>query len=238
MALALARGGARVRRGLLDQTDVARGSVDSNLPLAGGNHHSHAAPEACRSALDGIERVSKIIRAMRAFSHPDQQDQAPTNLNAVLENTILVAQGAYRAVADIETDFSDVPDVLCHAGEISQAFLNLVVNATHAIEDAVKGTDRRGTITVTTRLDHDDAVISIRDTGGGIPGSIRDRVFDPFFTTKVVGRGCGQGLALVRTAIVDRHGGSIAFETQLGAGTTFVIRLPVHGPATRSLAAV
>jgi len=184
------------------------------------------APDACTNALEGIARVSKIVRAMHAFSHPDQQDQAPTKLNAVLENTLLVAQGEYRAVADIETDFADVPDVLCHPGEVSQVFLNLVVNAAHAIEDAVKGTDRRGTISVTTRLDHDDVVISIRDTGGGIPDSIRDQVFDLFFTTKEVGRGSGQGLALARTAIVDRHGGSIAFETQLGAGTTFVVRLP------------
>jgi len=174
---------------------------------------------------------------MHAFSHPDQQDQAPTQLNAVLENTLLVAQGEYHAVADIATDFADLPDVLCHPGEVSQVFLNLVVNAAHAIEDTVKGTNRRGMISVTTRLDHDDVVISIRDTGGGIPESIRDRVFDPFFTTKVVGRGSGQGLALARTAIVDRHGGSLAFETQLGAGTTFVVRLPVHGPATRRVAA-
>ena len=195
-----------------------------------------SAPEACTSALEGIERVSKIVRAMKAFSHPGQQEQQPTKLNTILENTLVVAQGEYRAVADTETDFADIPEVLCHGGELGQVFLNLVVNAAHAIEETVKATGRRGTISITTRLDHADVVITIRDTGAGIPDAIRDRVFDPFFTTKEVGRGSGQGLALARTAIVDRHGGSIELETQLGAGTTFVVRLPVHGRTAASLA--
>jgi signal transduction histidine kinase len=173
---------------------------------------------------------------MKAFSHPGQQEQQPTKLNTILENTLVVAQGEYRAVADAETDFADIPEVLCHGGELGQVFLNLVVNAAHAIEETVKSTGRRGTISITTRLDHADVVITIRDTGAGIPDAIRDRVFDPFFTTKEVGRGSGQGLALARTAIVDRHGGSIELETQLGAGTTFVVRLPVHGRAVASLA--
>jgi len=107
--------------------------------------------------------------------------------------------------------------------------LNLVVNAAHAIEDVVGRTPVRGTITIATRHDGADVEIAITDTGCGIPEEIRERVFDPFFTTKAVGRGTGQGLALARTTIVDRHGGTLDFESRVGSGTTFRIRLPIGG---------
>jgi signal transduction histidine kinase len=177
-----------------------------------------------------VLRVSRIVNAMRAFSHPDQREQIPTVLRAALENTLMVAHSEYRHVADVVTEFADVPEVVCHPGEINQVFLNLVVNAAHAIADVVGQRGGRGTITIRTRRDAADAVlVSVSDTGGGIPDAIRDRVFDPFFTTKAVGHGTGQGLALARAAIVDRHGGTIRFETRPGEGTTFFVRLPIHG---------
>ena len=223
--------GAGEAAGTIDAAAVDAAEIDLDVDYI----RSHA-PQACARALDGIARVSKIVRAMKAFAHPDHSDQAPTCINAVVENTLAVAQGEYRAFADVETELGELPDVVCHAGELSQVVLNLVVNAAHAIEDAVHGTDRRGTITITTRCEGAHVVIAVRDTGAGVPDEIRDRVFDPFFTTKVVGRGSGQGLALARTAIVDRHGGTIEFDTQVGAGTTFVVRLPVHGRAQAALA--
>jgi len=194
-------------------------------------------PEACASARDGVLRVSQIVTAMKTFSHPDQREQSAIVLAAALENTLVVAQNEYRHVADVFTDFADLPDVVCHRGELNQVFLNLIINAAHAIDDVVKHTGERGTISIRTTVEDDTAVIAIADTGGGIPDAIRDRVFDPFFTTKDVGRGTGQGLSLARTAIVDRHGGSISFETRPGEGTTFFVRLPIHGRAEPSQAA-
>ena len=187
-------------------------------------------PLAFAQARDGVARVSRIVRAMREFSHPDRREQTPTSLRAALENTLIVAHNAYRDVAEVVTDFAELPDVMCHPGEINQVFLNLLVNAAHAIEGVVKAGGRRGKITVrTSQANADTAVVAIADTGSGIAEAIRDRVFDPFFTTKEIGRGTGQGLALARAAIVDRHGGTIDFETQPGKGTTFYVRVPIHG---------
>jgi predicted ATPase/signal transduction histidine kinase len=218
--------------------DLERGTVDTTALRAARDEldadylRAHA-PGAWSRARDGIARVTKIVCAMKAFAHPDQHEQTATNLNTTLENTLVVAQNEYRHIADIETDFAVLPDVICHAGEISQVFLNIVVNAAHAIEDRATDSERRGVIAISTRLETADTVlIAIRDTGDGIPDTIRDRVFDPFFTTKTVGRGSGQGLALARTAIVDRHGGTIDLVTELGVGTTFYVRLPVHGRAS------
>lgn len=110
--------------------------------------------------------------------------------------------------------------------------LNLVVNAAHAIEDQVnQGRMAKGVITVATRRKDDWAEIQIRDTGGGIPEAIRARIFDPFFTTKEPGRGTGQGLAICHPVIVDKHGGRIFFESEVGRGTTFTINLPLDRQA-------
>jgi two-component system NtrC family sensor kinase len=119
--------------------------------------------------------------------------------------------------------------VLCHAGEVNQAILNIVVNAAHAIGDIVKGTDQRGRISLRTRREGERVLIEIEDTGGGIPEAIRDRIFDPFFTTKDVGKGTGQGLAISRSVIVDKHGGDLTCRSEVGKGTTFSIRLPIEG---------
>jgi len=213
--------------GRLDTRALAH--ADEEFDLAFLRDH---APGACTRAVDGVARVSKIVAAMKAFSYPDHRDKAPTVLNVALENTLIVAQNEYRHVADIVTELGDIPAVMCDVGELNQVFLNLIVNAAHAIGDVVRDSGGRGTITVRTAREDDDSVmIAIADTGGGIPEAIRDRVFDPFFTTKEVGRGTGQGLALARTAIVDRHGGSISFESRPGVGTTFFVRLPVRGHA-------
>jgi light-regulated signal transduction histidine kinase (bacteriophytochrome) len=149
--------------------------------------------------------------------------------NHAIENTLTMARNEYKGVAELETDFGDLPPVRCHIGELNQAVLNIIINAAHAIGDAVQGTDARGRIRVQTARDGDDAIITIADTGPGIPGDIRDRIFDPFFTTKQVGRGTGQGLAIAHSVIVDKHHGRIDFETELGKGTTFSIRIAIDG---------
>jgi signal transduction histidine kinase len=128
--------------------------------------------------------------------------------------------------------------VCCHAGDINQAVLNIVVNAAHAIADVVAGTPARGRITVRTALEGETVVVTITDTGGGIPEGIRDRVFDPFFTTKEVGRGTGQGLAIARAIVVDRHRGELTLEPAAGGGTICHLRLPLHGAILETAPAV
>ncbi|MDQ3818405.1 MAG: ATP-binding protein [Acidobacteriota bacterium] len=129
------------------------------------------------------------------------------------------------------TDFEEqLPSVPCLLGELNQVVLNLIINAAHAIADVVgDGSLGKGVIKISTRLDGEWVEIRVQDTGTGIPEGIRSRIFDPFFTTKEVGKGTGQGLTISHSVVVEKHGGTIAFESVEGAGTTFIIRLPLHG---------
>ncbi|MEV4639849.1 ATP-binding protein [Actinoplanes sp. NPDC049548] len=181
-------------------------------------------PMALQQSLEGINRVANIVRAMKAFGHPGSEEKTQANLGEAIANTLIVANNEIKYVADVETDFADLPPVYCHLGDINQVVLNLVVNAAHAIAAADRG---RGTIRVRTRSERSQVVIEVEDTGTGVPPEIADKLFDPFFTTKEVGTGTGQGLALVRTLVVDRHGGSVDFTSEPGAGTVFTVRLPV-----------
>jgi signal transduction histidine kinase len=184
-------------------------------------------PKALTRSLDGLDRVATIVRSMKEFAHPDQKEMTSVDLNQAVQSTLVIARNEYKYVADVEMDLGDLPLVTCHVGDVNQAILNVIVNAAHAIGDVVKGTDSRGRIFVRTFRDGEDAIVSISDTGGGIPEAIRGRLFDPFFTTKEVGRGTGQGLAIARSVIVETHGGALTFETETGRGTTFVLRLPI-----------
>jgi PAS domain S-box-containing protein len=186
-------------------------------------------PKAFDRAAEGLERVTAIVRSMKEFAHPAQKEMGPVDLNRAAQATLTISRNEYKYVADVETQFGELPLVTCHANDINQVILNIVVNAAHAIADVVRGTEKRGLIRLTTHRDDEDVVISISDTGGGIPEVIRDRIFDPFFTTKEVGKGTGQGLAIARAAIREKHGGELSFHTELGKGTTFIIRLPIGG---------
>ncbi|MEZ6017292.1 MAG: ATP-binding protein [Planctomycetota bacterium] len=184
-------------------------------------------PTAIARALDGIARVSRIVRAMKSFAHPGQVELAPADLDSAIDTTLIVARNEYRYVADVVTHFGGLPSVYCNIGDINQVVLNLIVNAAHAIEGKVGSSGERGTITVETEVRGEHALIRVSDTGTGIPAAARGRVFDPFFTTKDVGKGTGQGLSLAHNIIVERHGGSITFETVDDEGTTFEIALPL-----------
>ncbi len=191
-------------------------------------------PRAMDRALEGLARVATIVQSMKEFAHPDQREMTSVDLNRAIQNTLTIARNEYKYVADVETDFAELPLVKCHPGDINQVVLNIVVNAAHAIADVVRGTEERGRITVRTRpVDPQMVLIEISDTGGGIPENIRERIFEPFFTTKEVGRGTGQGLAISRSVVVDKHGGSLGFDTELKRGTTFRIYLPIHPPTRR-----
>jgi signal transduction histidine kinase len=183
-------------------------------------------PRALDRALAGTERVAQIVKSMKLFAH-DRAEKTGADLNAAVESTLTIARAEYKNVADIALHLGELPQVRCYAGEINQVILNLVVNAAHAIADRVAGTDERGTITVTTAVDGDRVEVAVADTGCGIPDTIRDRIFDPFFTTKQVGRGTGQGLAIAHSVVVDKHGGTLTFDSEVGRGTTFRIRIPI-----------
>jgi signal transduction histidine kinase len=190
-------------------------------------------PNAIDQGLEGVTRVATLVSAMKEFSHPGSKEKSPVNLNKAIESTITVARNEWKYVADMETDFDQtLPAVPCLPGEVNQVILNLIVNAAHAIGDIVaKGGEKKGKIKIQTRNCEDWAEIRIRDSGTGIPKHVQARVFDPFFTTKEVGRGTGQGLAIARSVVVDKHDGSIHFETEEGKGTTFIICLPFDGKA-------
>ncbi len=186
-------------------------------------------PQAIEQSLEGIQRVGKIVRAMREFSHPGSEEKKAIDINKAIETTITVARNEWKYVAEMETHFdAALPFVLCHAGEFNQVILNLLINATQAIAHVNRESAwEKGKIVVSTARDGDWVEISISDTGGGIAEAVRSRVFEPFFTTKPVGKGTGQGLAPAHTAIVRRHGGKIWFESEVGKGTTFYIRIPL-----------
>lgn len=193
-------------------------------------------PKAISQSLDGVQRVAKIVRSMKEFSHPGGEEMQAVDLNRAIESTLTVSRNEWKYVAEAVVELDpDLPLVTCMPGDINQVILNLIVNAAHAIADRPGGQDAgKGQIAIRTRLDGDWVEIRIQDNGTGIPAEIRSRVYDPFFTTKAVGRGTGQGLAIAHSIIQDRHHGTIGFETQDGKGTTFVIRLPIHETSTGS----
>lgn len=182
---------------------------------------------ALDSSIEGLGRIATIVRSLKEFAHPDQAQKTLADLNQAIRSTLVVAHNEYKFIAEIDTDFGDLPLVPCFLGEINQVVLNLLVNASHAISDVVKDSGKLGKLNVRTRLDANDVEIAISDSGTGIPESARHKVFDPFFTTKGVGKGTGQGLAIAHSVIVKKHGGTLRFETECGKGTTFFIRLPV-----------
>jgi signal transduction histidine kinase len=143
-----------------------------------------------------------------------------------------VARNEWKYVAELQLDFDwSLPPVLLLRNEFSQVMLNLIVNAAHAIAAALApGSSDKGKIVISTRAVRQTVEVRVRDTGTGIPEAARARIFEPFFTTKEVGQGTGQGLAIAYSVVVDKHGGSIAFETEEGHGTTFVISLPLSPP--------
>jgi PAS domain S-box-containing protein len=183
-------------------------------------------PPALDRAVEGLDRVAVIVRSMKVFAH-SAGEATDVDLNRAVESTLVIARNEYKYVADVTAELGHLPRVWCHGGELNQVLLNLLLNAAHAVGDKVKGTHERGRITVRTRVDGDDVVIEVADTGTGIPELLRDRIFDPFFTTKPVGKGTGQGLSIARQVVVDKHRGSLTFDSEVGVGTTFYVRIPI-----------
>jgi PAS domain S-box-containing protein len=183
------------------------------------------AAAAFRETLEGLEHVRETVRAMKEFAHPGDGQLTMTNLNEAIQTTLIVARNEYKHIAKMVTNLGELPSLQCRRGELNKAILNLVVNAAHAIESRTGG-QSLGRITITTRRSETHVELRVADTGCGIPQSALTRIFDPFFTTKPVGKGTGQGLAIVRT-IIGNHGGDISVKSKVGVGTEFLIRLPV-----------
>jgi signal transduction histidine kinase len=173
---------------------------------------------------------------MKEFAHPGLEEMTSVDINRAIRNTISVARNEWKHVAEVSSEFDpDLPWVTCVPGALNQVLLNIFVNAAHAIGE-VSGRTKKGAITVVTRRDGDWAEIRIGDTGAGIPEEIRQRIFDPFFTTKQPGKGTGQGLASAHYIVVKKHHGTIAVESEVGIGTTFIIRLPMYQDMKNSVA--
>jgi signal transduction histidine kinase len=186
-------------------------------------------PSALEETIEGINRITKIVRAMKEFSHPGKSEKCPTDINKAIETTVTVARNEWRYVAEMTLNLDpQLPLVPCLVSEFNQAILNLVVNAAHAIGDVVKKqSGAKGSVCITTRRVGNDIEVRVADTGSGIPAEVRPRIFEPFFTTNPMGEGTGQGLAFVYHSVVEKHGGKIFFETEPGKGTTFVLSLPL-----------
>jgi two-component system NtrC family sensor kinase len=187
-------------------------------------------PRAIARITEGTQRVTTIVRAMKDFAYPDATEKKLADLNRALDATLLIARSEYKYVATVDFHSGDIPEFYCNVGELSQVFLNLIVNAAHALSDA--GRDiQTGRITIRTRLVDQWIELQFEDNGCGISAEILGRIFDPFFTTKDVGRGSGQGLAIARSIVVDKHAGRIDVSSTPNVGTRFILRLPVCDPA-------
>ncbi|MDQ7832809.1 MAG: PAS domain S-box protein [Desulfovibrionaceae bacterium] len=205
--------------------DVDRARTDADLDFL-----TEEVPKSLEQSLEGVERVASIVRAMKKFSHPGGEEKTAVDINKAVENTVLVARNEWKYVADVDTDLDpELPTVHCLPGDFNQVILNVLINAAHAIGDVVRDTPAKGRITITTRREGDMVRLSISDTGTGIPEGHREKIFDPFFTTKEVGRGTGQGLAIVHDIVVEKHDGTIDVESEVGRGTTVHIRIPLGG---------
>ena len=185
-------------------------------------------PDAFDAICQGITTISTIVGAMRNFAHPDSDLKELGDINRAIESTLAVAHSEYRYLATIESHLEEVPLIPCLLGGLNQVFLNIIVNAAHAIADAGRDVDT-GWIRIRTRADLDSGmlVITFEDNGCGMDLDTQERIFDPFFTTKEVGRGTGQGLAIARDIVVDKHGGQLMTDSIVGHGTTFTILLPL-----------
>ena len=189
---------------------------------------SEEIPQAIEQSTEGMERVRKLVLAMKAFSHPSTREMAPADINAILDNSITISQNEWKHVADLKTEFSsDLPMVSCLTDEMGQVFLSILVNAGHTIADKVQGTHDKGYISIRTAVADGVVEITISDTGKGMDDELCAKIFDPFFTTKEVGRGTGQGLSIAYDIVVNKHHGEIKVKSTPDVGTTFTIQLPL-----------
>ncbi len=186
-------------------------------------------PQAIHQADEGVQRVSKLVKAMKEFSHPGSKEKQLADINTIIQTTIQIAHNELKYCTDIDLDLAEnLPRILCHSNDIGQVILNLLLNAADSIKERLEiaPNSPKGLIGIKTLQAESQITIQITDNGSGIPDEIINRIFDPFFTTKEVGKGTGQGLAITRDVIRNKHGGEIQVESEQGAGTVFTVILP------------
>ncbi len=172
-----------------------------------------------KESLDGAERVKKIVQDLKSFSRVDEAEWKITDINEGMESTINIVWNELKYKATVKKEYGDIPSTKCNPGQMNQVFMNILVNAAHAIE-------KQGEITIKTWYDNGYIYISISDTGKGIPPENLNRIFEPFFTTKEVGKGTGLGLSIAYD-IARKHNGDIIVKSEFGKGTTFTVKIPV-----------
>ena len=203
--------------------DIDRAVREADVPFL-----KEEMPKAVEQSIQRVESVGSIVRGIKKFSHPDVEEKVPYDINAAIENTVLVARNEWKYVAEADLDLDEsLPLVRCLPGDFNQVILNLLVNAAHAVGDVMAKTGRMGHIRITSRRVGESVEIRVSDTGCGIPEENRSKIFNPFFTTKPVGKGTGQGLAITHNIVVAKHQGAIDFESEVGKGTTFIVTLPI-----------
>lgn len=175
---------------------------------------------------EGIERVKRIVQDLRIFSRADSAAIGVADLNSCMDSTINIVINEIKYAAELKREYGELPKVSCNVQQINQVFMNLLINATHAIQS--KG-EETGEIVVRTWCDDSNAFVSVSDTGCGIAAENYSKIFDAFFTTKEVGKGTGLGLS-ISAEIVRKHGGEILVASEVGAGSTFTVRLPLGPP--------
>ncbi len=220
------------RRVLADLQSRVAASEDLDLKALGERYEQEEigyfldeVPPALLQTMDGLGRITKIVQAMKVFSHPSTEQATTVDVNQAVETTLTVAANEWKYVAEVEKHLDpNLPPILGYPGELNQVLLNLLVNAAHALGG--QGQGPKGTIRLSTRQAGDEVEFTIADSGCGIPPTILGRIFEPFFTTKPVGKGTGQGLSVVQ-ALMDKHGGTVAVESELGKGTQFTLRFPL-----------
>lgn len=186
-------------------------------------------PAALEQSREGIDRVSAMVSAMRDFSHLDERRKVLADINKALKSTVVILRNELKYVADVEMDFDPaIPKLMCHLDDLNQVFLNLLINAGHAVDEVIDTSkNERGLITIKTSLENDNIIIKISDSGPGIDTAVGDKIFEQFFTTKEPGKGTGQGLYIAQSIIKNKHAGSIDFESEPGKGTVFIVSLPI-----------
>lgn len=222
--------GLRGPAGTADALAASLARLEEAVPANDLSYLLEEVPNAIDQSLGGLERVTTIVRAMKEFSHPGSRAMSPADLNQSIRNTVTVTTNEWKYVAELDLDLDpDLPPVTCYLQEINQVFLNLIVNAAHAIHDNRKpDAPGLGRIVIQTRHLGTQVEVRVTDTGCGIPAQIRSRIFEPFFTTKPVGKGTGQGLAIVHSVVVGSHRGTIEIDSTVGVGTAFIVRLPIE----------
>jgi signal transduction histidine kinase len=215
-----------------DSTPQSLEAIDALRKSIKLDYLTRQVPRAIQQSMEGLGQISTIVKAMKEFSHPSGAEKQPFDIHDVIESTSIVARNEWKYVAELELDFDwGLPPVMLLRNEFSQVILNLIVNAAHAISDALPpGSADKGKIVVSTKAVGANVEVRVSDDGGGIPEAVRSRVFEPFFTTKEVGKGTGQGLAIAYSVVVDKHGGQLSFESREGGGTTFIVSLPLGAP--------